>query len=326
MPAQRVQQEMQDAAINALTAGDTDGCRRWSMRLLHRSRERGDTASQAHASLLLARSQWAESNPAAAYQWSETAERLAVRSHDATLSAAALDLQSCSASALGWADLAVSSSERSLALRSESSTGIEAVNALNYRAVAYSWRRQVDTAQGCFQETLDIATESRAGELLFQPLVNRCILSLLELRWCEDESEEEARAKARERLLGDVRACQKLLRVGAIGAVNLGMENMMLLAHFAVQAYAHLLSGHPEDADEYLQACRARGLRFKRRHWVQAFVHWTEHECARHAKQDGYAQAAAKSMEWVAGGGGHRPLQLFARELQAGFPSGRAEA
>lgn len=319
MPAQRIQQEMQQAAVNALTAGDSEGCRRWSMRLLERARERGDTPAQAQAALLLARSQWADSNPAAACQWSETAERLAMRSHEGALVAAALDLQSCSASALGWSDLAVSSSERSLALRSPDATGLEAVNAHNYRAVAHSWRGQVETAQKHFGATLEVARESRRGELQFQPLVNRSILSLLDLKWTEGDGNSERYRRAWERLLEDVQACQRLMRVGAIGAVNIGMENVLLLVHFALQSYVHLQSGRRDDADEYLQACRERGRRLKRRHWARAFVHWIEAECASHAGQEYYARAAARSMEAAAASGGHRPLQLLARQLQSGL-------
>lgn len=67
MSVHRAQREMQEAAVNALTAGDTDGCRRWSMRLFERARGLGDTGVQAQAALLLARSQWVASNAAAAY-------------------------------------------------------------------------------------------------------------------------------------------------------------------------------------------------------------------------------------------------------------------
>ena len=286
------------------------------MQLLQRSRERGDIGMQAQASLLLARSQWADSNPASAYAWSESAERLASRAQAAGLAAAALELQSFSASALGWADVAVVRSERCLALRASGATGTEVVSALNYRAVAYSWHKQVDTAQAQFLEALEVARESRRGELQFQPLVNRSMLSFLQLQWSDGDRRDEHQRQARERLLEDVSSCQKQLRVGSIGAVNLGVENMLLLLHFAVQSYAHLLSGRPDDADEYLQACRERGHRFKRRHWVRAFVHWIESECALHAGRTLHAGAALRSMEAVAAGGGHRPLQLLARELQ----------
>lgn len=202
-------------------------------------------------------------------------------------------------------------------MRSSDATGMDAVSALNYLAVAYSWRRQVDTALERFCAALEVARESRRGELQFQPLVNQGILSFLSLKWNEGTGDKARQQMVREQLFEGVEACQRLMRVGGIGAVNTGMENMLLVVFFALQAYAHLQGGRGDAADEYLQACRERGRRFKRRHWVLAFVNWIESECARHAGQIHYARAAARSMEMTAGLGGHRQLQLVAREYKS---------
>ena len=68
MQLSRHWRDVHEAARGALAVGDGDGCRDWAMRMMRRARQAGDIEAQAHAALLLARSQWVSAMPAGAAQ------------------------------------------------------------------------------------------------------------------------------------------------------------------------------------------------------------------------------------------------------------------
>lgn len=316
MQLSRHWRDVHEAARGALAVGDGDGCRDWAMRMMRRARQAGDIEAQAHAALLLARSQWVSAMPAGAMNWSGSAERLARRAGDSATAASALSVQSCAASAMGRPDVAMACARNSL---KESGVPVrdEAV-AVHYLAAAYFWGGRFGEAQATFALSLDMAAECPDRVLSFQPLVNRCLSALLELGagglWRHRLRSEPLEAGL-ERLHLDLEACDRLLRHGQISTVNLGMERMVELCFHCLRGQLMLLHRQLEAADGCLQKCRDLSQAFPRRHWVRLFVHWLEFEYAHRQGDTRCAMVSAQAMELAAARGGHEAFRVFAQGL-----------
>lgn len=286
------------------------------MRMMRRARQAGDIEAQAHAALMLARSQWVSSVPSGAMYWGGSAERLARQAGDVPAVAAALSVQSCTASALGQPEFGIDCARQNLC---ETSNPVrEEAVAVHYLATACFWGGRFEEARQAFNLCLGMAQECPDRVLSFQPLINRCLSALLELGtgglW-QYRGRSGALEVALERLHLDLEACDRLLQQGQISAVNTGMERMLELCFFCLRGQLMLLRMQLDAADECLQVCRDLSQTFPRHHWVRLFAHWLEFEYAHRRGESRCAMVSAKAMELAASRGGHEAFRVFAQGL-----------
>jgi len=310
----RVQRESLEAASNALVAGKTDSCRSWALRALHRAREQYDSAGKADAYLLLSRAEFIDSRASSSHEFSALALRCAEALHDPYRAAESLELQSCTASLLGWTELAASSAKQSIRLRGERPDLLALANSYNYLAVATAWGGCFADADGLFSQSAVVASESRSPDQRFQPLVNQCFSQLLNIHEhlraqpCADHREVDMDLLHRR-----FEDCRQMLLSGQTGVLNQGMQELVGLLLVTLGCQVSLLTGDLDTAHSYLQACRSRANRLPKTHWARALHWWADFEHARTSQDHRRERLSRNAMQVSARTGEHRPLLLLAR-------------
>lgn len=310
----RVRRETLEAASNALVAGKTDGCRSWALRALHRAREQNDGAGKADAYLLLSRAEFIDSRASSSHGLSELALRCAEALHDPSRAAESLELQSCTASLLGWTELAASSAKESIRLRGQYPDFLALANSYNYLAVATAWKGDFANADVLFSKSAVVASESSSPDQRFQPLVNQCFAQLLNIHEhlraqpCADHREVDI-----DLLNSRFEDCRQMLMAGQIGVLNQGMQEVVGLLLVTLGCQVSLLTGDLEAADSYLQAGRSRANRLPRTHWARALHWWADVEHARTSRDHRRERLSRNAMQESARTGQHRPLLVLSR-------------
>jgi tetratricopeptide (TPR) repeat protein len=306
----RVLRESLEVASDALAAGKLPMSRDWAARVLRAADQVGDKGAKADAYLILARVSWADSHATEALEWSHAALQIAQTHMELPRVASALDLQSCAAAALGQCGEAKAAAERSHLLQCIDGSHARLATTLNYLGVAHAWSNNPAEAFAAFQAAVEFAGDSETPEQRFHPVVNLCILSLLEL---SSSTGDEHRHQDLTALFDYLEACKKMLLEGCIGVVNPGMTHLMVLSFLATSALANVLRGRQDLAEEHLQACRNRARRVQPHHWAHAFVAWAKAEYAMRYATRQIAQAGWGAMLRAATVGGHQPIGAFAQ-------------
>lgn len=310
----RVQRETVEAASNALAAGKTDSCRSWALRALHRAREQNNSAGKADAYLLLSRAEFIDSRASSSHGLSALALRCAEAIHDPHRAAESLELQSCTATLLGWTELAASSAKESLRLRGQHPDFLALANSYNYLAVATAWGGDFADADGLFSESAVIAGESRSPDQRFQPLVNQCFSQLLNIQAnLRVQPCAVPRDVDMDLLHSRFEDCRQMLLAGQTGVLNQGMQELVSLLLVTLGCQVSLLIGDLESAHSYLQACRSRANRLPKTHWARALHWWADFEHARTSRDHRRERLSRNAMQESARTGEHRPLLLLAR-------------
>lgn len=310
----RVKRETLEAATNALVAGKTDLCRSWALRALHRAREQSDGAGKADAYLLLSRAEFIDSRASSAHELSALALKCAESSHDPSRAAEALELQSCTATLLGWTELAASSAKQSLRLRGQLPDFMALANSYNYLAVATAWAGDFRNADSLFRESALFASESRAPDQRFQPLVNQCFSQMLSIHaHTHPQPDAERQEVDMDLLHSRFEECRQMLLAGQTGVLNQGMQDLVTLLLVTLGCQVSSLKGELDTAHSYLQACRSRANRLPKTHWARALHWWADLEHARTSRDHRRERLSRNAMQESARTGQHRPLLLLAR-------------
>lgn len=310
----RVQRETLEVASNALVAGKTDSCRSWALRALYSAREKNDGAGKADAYLLLSRAEFIDSRASSSHELSALALRCAEALHDPSRAAESLELQSCTASLLGWTELAASSAKESIRLRGQYPDFLALANSYNYLAVATAWEGDFANADGLFSKSALIVSESRSPDQRFQPLVNQCFAQLLNIHeHLRAQPYADHRDVDMDMLHGRFEDCRQMLLAGQTGALNQGMQELVALLLVTLGCQVSLLFGDLDTAHSYLQACRSRANRLPKTHWARSLHWWADVEHTRTSKDHRRECLSRNAMQVSARTGEHRPLLLLAR-------------
>lgn len=310
----RVQRENLEGAANALAAGNTDSCRSWALKALYRARNQDDCAGKADAYLLLSRAEFIDSRVSNSHGWSALALKSAEAMHDPYRAAESLGMQSCTATWLGWTELAANSGKASLRLRGHHTDCQALAHSYNYLAVASAWSGDIANADGLFTESAEFAGESSSPDQRFQPLVNQCLSQMLDIQ--ADLHERRSAG------LNDVNLdllhrrfhhCRQMLLAGQTGVLNEGMQDLVTLLLVTLGCQISLLIGEQHESDLYLQECRSRANRLPTKHWARALYWWAELECARASSDHRRERFSRNAMKLSAKKGEHRPLYLLAQ-------------
>lgn len=306
----RVAREMVEVASDALAAGKIQRCRQWILTALRQASEKGDNALRADAYLLLSRAEFVASRVSKSYEFSSLALKYAEALHDPYRAAGCLEMKSCSASSLGWGDLALSAASEGLQLRGQFQGIRDLAMGYLYLAVAMSWHGDFASAEGMFISSAEAAQESMLPAARFHPMVNQCFLQVIAMRSDQDSGLRESGLDLLRNRFED---CRRLLLAGQAEVLNPGMQNLVNLLFVSLGCQVHLLLGDSDMALEYLEACHVRAARLPNGHWARALSWWADFEYAQSCGHLARARFSRMAMENAAQTGEHRPLQLFAQ-------------
>lgn len=306
----RVARELVEVASDALAAGNVHGCRQWILTALRRASETGDKALRADAYLLLSRAEFVASRVRKSYEFSSIALEYAKALDDPFRAAGSLEMKSCAASSLGWANLALASANEGLHLRGQfRNTGDLAIG-YQYLAVAMSWSGDFVSAESMFISSAEAANESMLPAARFHPLVNQCFLQVIAIR---SKQADGLRESGLEVLRNRFEHCRQMLLAGQTEVLNPGMQNLVSLLLVSLGCQVHLLLGDTDTALDYLEACHARAARLPHGHWAKALLWWADFEYAQASGHLARARFSSMAMEKSARTGEHRPLQMLAQ-------------
>lgn len=321
--AQRALDEMAGFSKSALIRGEFLRSRLFAVRGMQHAKVQGDLEAQAHFSLLLAKVLWVTADPASSLSWGERAADLARTVQDRHLLSAALTMQSCAATAIGWNDAAMACAKAALEHTSEEL--VEAANATHYLGLALAWANEHERAQTMLTRSAEMGRTHAQLELSFQPLVNQGIMALAKF----SRADQSARASSLERhrvedlLAQNVNTCRQFHTKGRALALNEATEPLILPCFLTVESHLFLLQGKTGDAEANLRKIQRMLGMFEKTHWVHACTAWLEHELATESRNEKAAVSAAHRMEGLARRGGHHGLAVLGRQLRLRHAGGR---
>lgn len=310
----RVAREMIEVASDALAAGKIHRCRQGVLTALRRANENGDNALRADAYLLLSHAEFVDSRVSKSYEFSSVALKYAEALHDPYRAAGSLEMKSCSASSLGWGDLALASANEALHLRGQFQSVRDLAIGYQYLAVVTAWHGDFASAEGMFISSAEAAQESMLPAARFHPLVNQCFLQVIAMRSNQGSGLRESGVDV---LRNRFERCRRMFLAGQAEVLNPGKQNLVSLLLVSLGCQVHLLIGDTDTALDYLETCHARAARLPNGHWARALLWWADFEYAQACGHLVRARSSRMAMEKSAQTGEHRPLQLFAQQRSA---------
>jgi hypothetical protein len=298
----------------ALSAGQPATARRLGLLALHApGGSHKDSHARAQALLVLAQADVLESRMGSTYGLSRAALHSFEAHHDLEQCAETLGVMSYSAASLGPSDVALDAARRCGDLRRPlMSTRIHALSG-NYLGVASLWARDFEGSAAALDWAVTATQDSSRPHDRFQPLTNHCFSEMLAITHARLENREVDLAPFL-RLLAEGR---RMALGGTVSGLSLGAQSIGMTLLVFLGAQALLFCDKPEDAREYIEACRARARQLPPRSWLQALTPWLEHNEALATGDQRRAAFHAHAMRRAARLGEHLPLTELAQQLIA---------